>query len=65
MTPVLEKCKPVWEYLPGWKCDISKARSFDELPENARKYVEFIEKETGCPVVIVSNGPARENTIVR
>ena len=65
VTPVLEKCKPVWEYLPGWKCDISKARSFDELPENARKYVEFIEKETGCPVVIVSNGPARENTIVR
>ena len=41
------------------------ARSFDELPENARKYVEFIEKETGCLVVIVSNGPARENTIVR
>ena len=38
VTPVLEKCKPVWEYLPGWKCDISKARSFDELPENARKY---------------------------
>ena len=65
VTPVLEKCKPIWEYLPGWKCDISKARSFDELPENARKYVEFIEKETGCPVVIVSNGPARENTIVR
>ena len=65
VTPVLEKCKPVWEYLPGWKCDISKARSFDELPENARKYVEFIEKETGCLVVIVSNGPARENTIVR
>ena len=65
VTPVLEKCKPVWEYLPGWKCDISKARSFDELPENARRYVEFIEKETGCPVVIVSNGPARENTIVR
>lgn len=65
VTPVLEKCKPVWEYLPGWKCDISKAHSFDELPENARKYVEFIEKETGCPVVIVSNGPARENTIVR
>ena len=65
VTPVLEKCKPVWEYLPGWKCDISKARSFDELPENARKYVEFIEKETGCPVVIVSNGPARESTIVR
>lgn len=65
VTPVLEKCKPVWEYLPGWKSDISKARSFDELPENARKYVEFIEKETGCPVVIVSNGPARENTIVR
>lgn len=65
VTPVLEKCKPVWEYLPGWKCDISKARSFDELPENARKYVECIEKETGCPVVIVSNGPARENTIVR
>ena len=65
VTPVLEKCKPVWEYLPGWKCDISKARSFDELPEYARKYVEFIEKETGCPVVIVSNGPARENTIVR
>ena len=65
VTPVLEKCKPVWEYLPGWKCDISKARTFDELPENARKYVEFIEKETGCPVVIVSNGPARESTIVR
>ncbi len=65
VTPLLDRCKPVIEYLPGWKCDITKARTFEELPENARKYVEFIEKSIGYPVSMVSNGPARESIIYR
>lgn len=65
VTPLLDKCKPIIEYLPGWKCDITKVRTYEELPENARKYVEFIEQNVGCPVAMISNGPARESIIYR
>ena len=65
VTPLLSKCRPVIETLPGWKCDVSGAKTFDELPENARKYVEFIEKSVGVRVSMVSNGPARESIIYR
>lgn len=65
VTPLLEKAKPVYETLPGWKCDVSGIRKYEDLPENCRKYVEFIEKEIGVPITMVSNGPAREDIIIR
>jgi len=64
-TPTLMRCKPVYEYLPGWKCDIRGVRSYDELPENCRKYVEFIEKMVEAPIHMVSNGPRREEILYR
>jgi adenylosuccinate lyase len=62
---VLRECRPVYEYLDGWDEDISDIKSYDKLPENVRKYVEFIEKETGTPVVMVSTGPNKNQTIIR
>ncbi len=59
------KAKPVYTILPGWKEDISKMSTWDELPENAKKYVEFIEEFTGVPVSMISVGPDRENNIDR
>ena len=64
-TYKLEKAKPVLKKLPGWKCDIRGIRNFDELPENCRKYVEFIEEQIGFPITMVSNGPGREDIIYR
>ncbi len=64
-TAQLKKCKPVLEVLPGWKCDIRGIRKYEELPENARRYVEFAEKHLGVPVTMVSNGPSREDIIYR
>lgn len=64
-TPALEKAKPVWKRLPGWKCDIRGIRRYEELPENCRRYIEAIEKELGVPVTMVSNGPGREDIIMR
>ncbi len=62
---VLRECKPVYATLPGWKEDISNCKTYDELPENAKKYIEFIEKEVGVPIVIVSTGPDKKQTIIR
>lgn len=64
-TPVLMKCKPVYEKLPGWKCDIRGVKSYDELPGNCRKYVEYIEKACGAPIKMVSNGPRRDEILYR
>ena len=64
VTYKLEKAKPVLKKLPGWKCDIRGIRNFDELPENCRKYVEFIEEQIGFPITMVSNGPGREDIIL-
>ena len=64
-TTELKRCKPVLEVLPGWKCDIGGIRKYEDLPENARKYVEFAEKHIGVPITMVSNGPAREDIIYR
>ncbi|MCC8045428.1 MAG: adenylosuccinate synthase [Clostridiales bacterium] len=64
-TVQLNKAKPVLETLPGWKCDIRGIRTYEELPENCRNYVEFIEKQLGFPITMVSNGPAREDIIYR
>ena len=65
VTYKLEKAKPVLKKLPGWKCDIRGIRNFDDLPENCRKYVEFIEEQIGFPITMVSNGPGREDIIYR
>ena len=65
VTPLLERAKPVLTTLPGWKCDVSGIRRYEDLPENCRHYIEFIEKELGCPITMVSNGPAREDIIRR
>lgn len=65
VTSGLEKAKPVLTTLPGWKCDISGIKEYRDLPENCRKYIEFIEKEIGFTISLVSNGPARENIIVK
>lgn len=61
----LGRAKPVYVKLPGWGCDISKIRTYDELPENARKYVEYVEREIGCRISYVSVGPGREEIILR
>lgn len=60
----LEKCKPVYEEFEGWGEEVANARSYDELPENAKKYLERIEKFTGVEISIVSVGPKRDQTIV-
>ena len=64
-TPTLMHCKPVYEKLPGWKCEIRGIKKYEELPENCRKYVEFIEQQIGYPITMVSNGPGRDDIIYR
>ncbi|MBP1755303.1 MAG: Adenylosuccinate synthase [Firmicutes bacterium] len=63
-TVKLAKAKPVYEYLPGWKQEIRGITKYEELPENCRKYIEFIEKELEVPITMISNGPGR-NEIIR
>lgn len=65
VTYKLEKAKPVLKKLPGWKCDIRGIKKFEDLPENCRKYVEFIEEQIGFPITMVSNGSGREDIIYR
>ena len=62
---LLDSAEPVIEYLDGWKCDISGVRRWEDLPENARKYVEFIEAKIGCHIGYVSVGPERDSIIIR
>lgn len=62
---LLDQAEPYVEYLDGWGCDISKIRTWDELPENAKKYVEYIEKNIGCRISYVSVGPERDACIMR
>ena len=64
-TAKLEKAKPVIEKLPGWKCDIRGIKNYEDLPENCRKYIEFIEEKIGYPITMVSNGPGRNDIIYR
>lgn len=61
----LEIAKPVYITLPGWKTDIRGIKNFDDLPENCKNYVETIEKEIGVHIGIVTNGPKREEFILR
>ena len=65
VTCKLEKAKPVLTKLPGWKSDIRGIRTYEELPENCRKYIEFIEEQIGYPITMVSNGPSRDDIIYR
>ncbi len=65
VTHKLEKAKPVLETLPGWKSDIRGIRKYEDLPENCRKYIEFIERQIEYPITMVSNGPGREDIIYR
>ena len=62
---LLENAKPVFEYMDGWKTDISGIRSFDKLPEAARRYVEYVEKAIGCHISYVSVGAERDAYIKR
>lgn len=64
-TNLLKKAKPVYEVLPGWKSDIRGITEYAKLPENCRKYIEFIEKELDVPIKMVSNGPGRHEIIYR
>lgn len=64
-TTKLERCKPVWQTLPGWKQDIRGIKSYNELPEACRNYVEFIEAQIGVPIRMVSNGPGRDEILYR
>ena len=64
-TVKLAKAKPVYETLPGWKTDIRGIEKYEDLPENCRRYVEFIEKELKVPITMVSNGPGRNEIIMR
>ena len=61
----LDDAKPVIEYLPGWKCDISGVRKWEELPEKAKEYVLFIQRAIGVPITYVSVGPERDSIILR
>ena len=61
----LGQCQPVYEELPGWQCDTSKATTFAELPATAQKYINRIEELTGVKVKIVAVGPKRSETIIR
>lgn len=65
VTAKLEKAKPVLTTLPGWKTEIRGIRKYEELPENCRNYVEFIERQIGYPITMVSNGPGRDDIIYR
>lgn len=65
VTYKLAKAKPVYENLPGWKCDTRGIKDFSALPENAQNYVKFVEKEIGVPIKMVSNGPGRDEIIYR
>ncbi len=64
-THNLSKAKPVYEVLPGWKCDIRGIKKYEDLPEYCRKYIEFVEKHIECPITMVSNGPGRDDIIYR
>ena len=65
VTRLLARAKPVYVKLPGWKTDIRGIKKYEDLPENCRRYIEFIEKEIGYPITMVSNGPSREDILYR
>ncbi len=64
-TYLLSKAQPVYEYLKGWNCDISGCSQYNELPEEAKNYIRFIENQIGIPISIISVGPKRNQTVFR
>ena len=64
-TSQLKKAKPVFKVLKGWKWDIRRIRNYEELPKECREYIEFVEREIGYPITMISNGPSREDIIYR
>ena len=62
---VIAEARPVIEYMPGWQCDVSKCRTFEELPKAAQDYILYIEKNIGCPITNISVGAARDEIIRR
>ncbi|MDP4121241.1 MAG: adenylosuccinate synthetase, partial [Bacillota bacterium] len=64
-TTKLKKAKPILKTLPGWKCDISNIKNYNDLPQNCKNYIEFAEQEIGIPFGIISNGAKRENIIYK
>lgn len=64
-TTQLYKAKPVYKTFKGWKCDVSKVKNWDDMPQEAKDYVDAIEKMIGYPITMVSNGPEREALLVR
>ncbi len=62
---LLDECKPVIDYLPGWKVDVSNVRKWEDLPIEARRYIEYIEKAIGCPIKYISVGQERNAYIKR
>ena len=65
VTPKLLRAKPVFETLPGWKCDVRGVTDYDALPAQAKAYVEFLESKIGVPITIVSTGPKRHEIALR
>ena len=65
VTCKLEKAKPVLKVLPGWNCDIRGIKKYEDLPENCRNYIEFVEEQIGYPITMISNGPGRNDIIYR
>jgi adenylosuccinate synthase len=61
---VLHKVKPVYETLPGWKCEIDRVERFDDLPAEARDFVRFVQELAGVPITFIGVGPGREQTVV-
>lgn len=65
VTRLLADAEPVYENLPGWKCDIRGIRQYEDLPVNCRNYIEFVERHIGFPITMISNGPGRDDIIYR
>ncbi len=65
VTTKLAKAKPVIKILPGWKSEIRHIKRYEDLPDNCRNYIEFVEKEIGYPITMISNGPGRDDIIYR
>ena len=61
----MNKAEPIYEYLPGWKCDVSEVSEYDKLPSEAKNYIDFIEKNLNLPITLISNGPKRNQILYR
>ena len=65
LPPTFERCTPIYEDVPGWQTPTTHCTTWEELPEKAKAYVNYLEQITGTPVSILSVGPKRSSTILR